>query len=170
MRLKHSKTLITGKPGIGKTTLIQKIVHQMKSVNTVGFYTTEIRHRGSRFGFKLQGLNGKCLTLSHVEIDSPDRIGKYGVDTVGFEVFLRTLDLLNPDMELIVIDEIGKMELFSNLFRSMVCDVLNSDKKLLASIALKGDEFIRKIKQRSDIRLFEVTHENRDHMTEAIME
>ena len=49
-----------------------------------------------------------------------------GVDTDGFEEFLETLDLMNPDVELIVIDEIGKMELFSNRFRSVVCDALNS--------------------------------------------
>jgi nucleoside-triphosphatase len=79
------------------------------------------------------------------------------------------LDLLNPDVELIVIDEIGKMELFSNHFRGLVSDALNSDKQVLASISIKGNEFIRAIKQRSDIRLFEVTRENRDHLPEAIL-
>jgi nucleoside-triphosphatase THEP1 len=91
-------------------------------------------------------------------------VGKYGVDTVGFEEFLETLDLLNPDVELIVIDEIGKMELFSTRFRSLVRDALNSDKQVLASIPLKGNEFIREIKQRL------VTHGNRDRLLEAIVE
>ena len=170
MRLRHAKTLITGKPGVGKTTLVQKIIERMRSVNMAGFCTAEIRGMGSRLGFELQGLNGERRTLAHVEIDSRHRVGGYGVDTNGFEEFLAALDLLNPDVELIVIDEIGKMELFSKRFRSIVCDALNSDKQVLASISLKGNEFIREIKQRLDIHLLDVTHGNRDRLPEAIME
>jgi len=170
MRLRHAKTLITGKPGVGKTTLVQKIIKRMGSVNMAGFYTAEIRSKGPRLGFELHGLNGGCRTLAHVEIDSQHRVGRYGVDKDGFEVFLTTLDLLNPDVELIVIDEIGKMELLSNRFRNLVCDALNSDKQVLASIPIKGNKFIREIKQRLDIHLFEVTHGNRDHLPDAIVE
>ena len=135
-----------------------------------GFYTSEIRSAGSRLGFELQGLNGGHRTLAHVEIDSRHRVGRYGVDKDGFEEFLATLDLLNPDVELIVIDEIGKMELFSYRFRSLVCDALSADKQVLATIPLKGDEFIREIKQRLDIKLLEVTHANRDRLPAAIVE
>jgi len=170
MRLTHDKTLITGKPGVGKTTLIQKIIDRMRSVNIAGFYTAEIRSKGSRLGFELQGLNGKRRTLAHVDVDSQHRVGKYRVDTGGFEEFLETLELQNPDVELIVIDEIGKMELFSNRFRNLVCHVLNSDKQLLASIALQGGGFIREIKKRSDIHLLEVTQDNREHLPEAMVE
>ncbi len=170
MRLRHAKTLITGKPGVGKTTLIQKIIERMRSVNMAGFCTAEIRCGGSRLGFELQGLNGERRTLAHIDIDSRHRVGRYGVDTNGFEAFLAELDLLNPDVELIVIDEIGKMELFSNRFRGLVHNTLNSDKQVLATIPLKGNEFIREIKQRLDIHLLEVTHGNRDRLTEAIVE
>jgi len=170
MRLRHAKTLITGKPGVGKTTLVQKIIKRMGSINMAGFYTSEIRSAGSRLGFELQGLNGGYRTLAHVEIDSRHRVGRYGVDKDGFEEFLATLDLLNPDVELIVIDEIGKMELFSYRFRSLVCDALNADKQLLATIPLKGNHFIEEIKQRLDIKLLEVTHANRDRLPAAIVE
>ena len=170
MRLRHAKTLITGKPGVGKTTLVQKIIKRMGSINMAGFYTSEIRSAGSRLGFELQGLNGGYRTLAHVEIDSRHRVGRYGVDKDGFEEFLATLDLLNPDVELIVIDEIGKMELFSYRFRSLVCDALSADKQVLATSPLKGDEFIREIKQRLDIKLLEVTHANRDRLPAAIVE
>ena len=170
MRLRHDKTLITGKPGVGKTTLVQKIIGRMGSVRMAGFITAEIRSKGSRLGFELQGLNGTHRTLAHVNIDSQHRVGKYGVDTVGFEEFLETLDLLNPDVDLIVIDEIGKMELFSNRFRSLVRDALNSDKQVLASIPLKGEGFIQEIKQRLDLYLLEVTYDNRDRLPEAILE
>ena len=170
MRLRHAKTLVTGKPGVGKTTLVQKIIERMRSVNMAGFCTAEIRCLGSRLGFELQGLNGERRTLAHVEIDSRNRVGRYGVDTNGFEEFLETLDLLNPNVELIVIDEIGKMELFSKRFRSLIRSTLNSDKQVLASIPLKGNEFILEIKQRLDIHLLEVTHGNRDHLLGEIVE
>ena len=170
MRLRHAKTLITGKPGVGKTTLVQKIIERMRSVNMAGFCTAEIRSMGSRLGFELHGLNGGRRTLAHLEIDSQHRVGRYGVDTNGFEEFLETLDLLNPDVELIVIDEIGKMELFSNRFQGLVRDALNSEKQVLASISLKGNEFIREIKQRLDIHLLEVTHGNRNRLPGALVE
>jgi len=162
--------LISGKPGAGKTTLVQKIIKRMESINMAGFYTSEIRATGSRLGFELQGLNGGCRTLAHVEIDSQQhRVGRYGVDKDGFEKFLATLDLFNPDVELIVIDEIGKMELFSNRFRNLVCDALNADKQVLATIPLKGNDSIRGIKKRPDIHLLEVTNANRDCLPEAIV-
>lgn len=170
MRLRHTKTLITGKPGVGKTTLVQKIIDRMRSVNMAGFLTAEIRDRKSRLGFELQGLNGERRILAHVEIDSRHRVGRYGVDTRGFEEFLSALDLLNPDVELIVIDEIGKMELFSGRFQNLVRAAMNSDKQVLASISMKGNEFIREIKQRSDTHLLEVTHNNRNRLVETIVE
>jgi nucleoside-triphosphatase len=170
MRLKHAKTLITGKPGVGKTTVVQKVIDRMGPVRIAGFFTTEIRPRRSRLGFQLQGLNGRRRTLAHVDLESPYRVGKYGVDTAGFEAFLETLDLLNPEVGLIVIDEIGKMELFSSRFRTLVSDALNSETPLLASVPLKGGVFIREIKQRSDVHLVEVTPGNRDHLPETILE
>ena len=136
MRLRYDKTMITGKPGVGKTTLVQTIIDQMASVPMAGFYTAEIRSMGSRLGFELQGLNSGRRILAHVDIDSPYRVGKYGVDTAGFETFLETLKLLNSNIDLIVIDEIGKMELFSNHFRRLIRDVLCANKQLLATISL----------------------------------
>ncbi|MGD2013344.1 MAG: nucleoside-triphosphatase [Desulfobacterales bacterium] len=74
MRLRYAKTLITGYPGVGKTTLVQKIIKRMASVNMAGFCTSEIRGRGSRLGFELQGLNEGHRTLAHVEIKSQHRV------------------------------------------------------------------------------------------------
>ena len=164
------KIAFVGTHGVGKTTLIQKIVEQIRSVSMAGFLTAEIRPRERRLGFELLGLNGERRTLSHVDIHSRHRVGKYGVDRDGFETFLETLDLLNPDVELIVLDEIGNMELLSDRFSRLVRDVLASDKKVLASIPLKDSSFIREIKQRPDIHLFAVTPNNRDHLPDSLIE
>ena len=91
------------------------------------------------------------------------------MDTVGFEEFLETQDLLNPDVERVVIDETGKMELFSSRFRTLVHDALNSNKQMLATIPIKGNDFIRKIKQRRDTWVVEVTHANRNWLLREIV-
>jgi len=169
MRLKRSKTLLTGKPGVGKTTLIRKIIERMQSVQMAGFYTSEIRSGGYRSGFELNGLNGDRRILAHAELESHHRVGKYGVDTAGFELFLENLDLLNPGAAVIVIDEIGKMELFSSRFRTLLRQILDSDKCLLASIALHGKGLIENIKRRPDINLIEVTPNNREDLLSSIL-
>lgn len=142
----------------------------MRPVRAAGFYTTEIRLQGSRVGFELYGLHGERRTLAHTDFGSVHRVGKYGVDRKGFEDFLEKLDLLGPEVKLIVIDEIGKMELFSERFRTLVSDVLNSDKAVLATIALEGERFIKHIKERSDLRLIELTQANRESLTQEIVE
>ena len=114
---------------------------------------------------------GLCLDAARQAGLKRVRVGNtHLLDTGGFEEFLEILELLNPDVELIVIDEIGKMELFSDRFRSLVRDVLNSNKQLLAVSVLEGEGFIRDIKQRSDIHLLEVTQGNRERLPEEMVE
>lgn len=167
--MRHTKTLLTGKPGVGKTTLIRRIIDRMHPTPMTGFYTGEIRTGGQRSGFELQALNGDSRILAHVDLESRHRVGKYGVDTTGFDLFLENLDVLNPRAALIVIDEIGKMELFSKHFRTLLRKVLDSDRYLLASIARHGKGLIQEIKQRPDIHLVEVTRKNRDDLLSAVL-
>jgi len=170
MKLKPSKILLTGLPGIGKTTVIKEIVSQMPKENVAGFYTGEIRSGGVRKGFELQGLNGEKGVLAHVNISSRLRVGKYGVDVAGFEAFLDRLDLFNPKFEFIVIDEIGKMEIYSNRFCVLIRKVIDSDKNLLGTIALKGGGLIPEIKKRPDVRIVEVTRSNRNSLPYDILQ
>ena len=109
--------LLTGPPGIGKSTLIRMVCDALGERNVAGFSTCEIRQDGKRQGFELVGLDGQTALLSHVDVKSPFRVGKYGVDVGQFERFLKTIDYLEPGIEVLVIDEIGKMECFSALFR-----------------------------------------------------
>jgi nucleoside-triphosphatase len=69
--------LITGLPGVGKTTLIKKLYEALKDFHPVGFYTEEMRGGGERKGFELVNLEGKREVLSHVDIESPYRVGRY---------------------------------------------------------------------------------------------
>ena len=165
-----SHILITGLPGVGKTTLIRELTKCLTEFNPAGFYTEEIRNeQGIREGFRLVTLCGSQLVLSHVSHPGPNRVSRYGIDVQGFERLLEELDLRHSPAPLIIIDEIGKMECFSRRFIDDVTALLNSSKRLIATIALKGEGFIRQVKQRPDCRLVTVTRENRDRLASDLV-
>jgi len=161
--------LITGLPAIGKTTLIKRLFKELRDLNPVGFYTEEIREKGTRKGFELIGLDGRKGLLSHTDIKSPLSVGKYRVDIKGFEDFLDSIPFLNSTTRLIIIDEIGKMECLSGKFNRLLKGILDSEKLVVATIALKGGRLIADIKKRGDIKLFEITHGNRDFLLLEIL-
>jgi len=154
--------LITGVPGVGKTTFIKKICGLLIPYNLVGFFTEEIREGGVRKGFALEGLRGGRGVLAGVAVASPFRVGRYGVDVRSFEKFLEKLDLNDTRHRILVIDEIGKMECFSDKFIRLLDGALASDRLIIATIALKGGGFIAEVKKRADVDLYEITRENRD--------
>jgi nucleoside-triphosphatase len=162
--------LITGPPGIGKTTLIKKIERELADLRPVGFHTEEIRENSIRKGFELISLSGQRGLLSHVDIRSPYRVSKYGVDVKGFEDFLDSILFFDQGTEIVIIDEIGKMECFSKKFEWTVRELLDSEKILISTIALKGGSFIAEAKKRDDITLFEMSTANRDSILSEILQ
>jgi nucleoside-triphosphatase len=160
--------LVTGVPGIGKTTLIRNLCKHLASLNPEGFYTEEIREGGIRKGFALVSLDGKRSVLSHVNVKSRFRVGKYGVDVRSFEAFLESLRLRARAGSLIVMDEIGKMECFSANFVSLVRELLDGAGVVVATVATKGPDFISEVKGRRDILIYEVTESNRNDLAERL--
>ena len=170
MNLTKKNLLITGLPGVGKTTLIKKLSEALQSFHPVGFYTEEIREGGVRKGFELMSLEGKRGLLSHKKISSSYKVGQYKVDIKGFEDFLGSISFLDPFTRLIIIDEIGKMECLSDLFKKLLKEILDSEKWVIATIALKGSGLIAEVKERKDVKLFEITRKNRDSLLKEILD
>lgn len=161
--------LITGVPGIGKTTLIREILAGTAELNPAGFYTEEIREGGVRRGFSLIGTDGTRGVLSHENIRSPFRVGKYGIDPNGFEHFLDRIPFGEPDRRLIVIDEIGKMECISKKFRELTAELLASGRPVVATVAMKGAGLIADVKARPDVELIEISRDNRNDLPRWIL-
>jgi len=226
MTIYTPRILITGKPNVGKTTIIQKVLKELP-VTYGGFYTEEIRERGARVGFRLRTTDGVEGILAHVRSESPHRVGKYGVEVSSFEdIAVPALDRIlrqftsgetgssertfpyasrgeekggrfgearipqsippydNRGEEkggpsgvarlphsamLVVIDELGRMELFSQKFQDKVLEVFDHPLPILAVLQDSHNPFLDAIRGRDDVRVIRVTRKNRDELVGEIV-
>jgi nucleoside-triphosphatase len=160
--------LLTGRPGTGKTSLIKRVVAAVGD-KAGGFYTEEIRSGGSRLGFRLITLDGEEAILAHINIRSPHRVSRYGVDVSGLErVGVSALNRAARECPLVIIDEIGKMELFSEGFKEAVLSLISRGKHILATIMLSPHPWADAVKQRPGVRLAEVTRANHQQVLEEV--
>jgi len=161
--------LLTGRPGMGKTSLIKQAVAGVKG-EAGGFYTEEIRSQGVRQGFRLVTLDGQEVILAHINIHSPYRVSKYGVDIDSLDrVGVSALHKAAQQCDLVVIDEIGKMELFSADFRRAVSQMIDSGKRILGTIMLSPNPWADAIKRQPQVNLVTVTRTNYQDMLEGLL-
>ena len=160
---------ITGKPGCGKTSLIMEILKELK-LDAGGFYTLEIREGGQRLGFKINTLDGKEGILAHINIKSPYKVGKYKVNIKDLEeiVVKSILDSLK-EKKIIIIDEVGKMEMMSEKFKKAVLAALNSKNKILGTIKLTSGPFTDQIKRQENTKILYLNRENREKIKKEII-
>ena len=156
-----NNVLVTGPPRSGKSTLIEKVVQSINRPAT-GFFTQELREKGRRVGFSITTLQGKTGVLAHQSIRSTFRVGKYGVNLEDLDQIAVPSMLPSSLDQIVVVDEIGKMECFSRLFKETLIQVLSSDNLVIGSVAIKGDRFIQSIKKRDDVSLVSISQNTRD--------
>jgi nucleoside-triphosphatase len=155
---------------VGKTTLLERVVKEL-NVPVGGFYTQEIREEGVRVGFRLITWDGKSGVFSHVNFQSRYRVGKYGVDVKALEeIGVPAIVEAIKHARLIAIDELARMELFSQAFEKSVLHALDSKISVMATIQERPHPFLDRVRQRSDIQLFTVTLENRDRLVWILKE
>ncbi|MHB8069500.1 MAG: NTPase, partial [Desulfobaccales bacterium] len=167
--LKFPRILLTGPPRCGKTTIIKKVVERFPG-KAAGFYTREVREQGERVGFEIVTLDGHAAWLSHVNFPGPQRVGKYGVSLENLHrVALPALDAASG-IDLVVVDEIGKMECLSPRLVEAVERLWAAPVALLLTVAAKGDGYIQKVKEKPDRTLITVTPANRDELPGKILQ
>lgn len=153
--------LITGSPGCGKSTLIERLIAGKR---VGGISTPEVCRERQRFGFEIVDLKtGKRGILASVDVRDGPRVGKYRVNLgdlneIGAAAIGKAID--DSEVELVVIDEVGRMECCSPKFKQAVEKALDSDKPVLAAIPLADfDPFIKEIKTREDVKTFHLRRE-----------
>jgi len=166
----HKNILLTGMPGCGKTTVVRSLLGRVGRLRCAGFYTAELRDSGQRVGFEAIGLSGNKCLLAHTGFRSRHRVGRYGVDASGFDTLvIAELNRPADDVDIFVIDEIGKMELLCPSFVSTIPNLLDGPVPVVATVAKRGGGLIAKVKARKDVQLVEVSPTNRNDLPDELV-
>ena len=165
--MKH--LLIVGRPGIGKTTLLQRLAKSLRASPIDGFLTEELREEGQRMGFWLSPLDGRQVLLAHRDWEQGTRIGMYRVnvsvlDTVAVSVLRRGMS----QASLLFLDELGKMELCSKSFERAVQEAFDHGPSIVATAGLTPLPFLDALKRRKDVELIPLSSANRSVIEEEL--
>jgi nucleoside-triphosphatase len=169
--------LLTGAPGCGKTTVVMRVLRLLRDAGLpiFGFWTEEERRGSLRQGFALELVSGGRDRLASVEWPGPPRVGRYGVRP---EVMER---LVVPEIErglaeakrrpdvVLVMDEIGKMELFSRAFQRAALGAFDSGARVVATVLARPHPFAEALKRRPDVALVVVTPQNREGLPQQVV-
>jgi nucleoside-triphosphatase len=161
------KVLLEGRPGIGKTTVIRRLAAELREagVPVGGFVTREVRERGERRGFVAQEIDGPEALIAHVDRSSGPVVGRYHVDVEALErIALPAMQRAEQRGGVILIDELGRMELASDAFVSAVLALLDRDRALVATVHARSHPLTDALKRREDVEVIEVSRDNRDEL------
>jgi nucleoside-triphosphatase len=160
--------LLTGRPGVGKTTALRAAGQRLGGFRLAGFYTEEIRSGRERRGFRLVTYAGETAIIAHVDLPAP-RVSKYGVDVPAIDRFAAALAKARDRPDVYLIDEIGKMECLSAAFVAGMKRLIAAGRPLVATVAQRGGGFIEEVKDRRDVEIWTVTETTRDALPDRIV-
>jgi nucleoside-triphosphatase len=162
--------LIEGRPAVGKTTVARRLAALLREagVPLAGFVTEELREGGRRVGFAIETFDDTHGVLAHVALPGPPRVGKYGVDLAGFERLVLPALASTPQGGVVLIDELGKMELASDAFRAAVTRLLEQPVALVATVHAARHPYTDALKRRPAVELVPVTVRSRNVLPERL--
>jgi nucleoside-triphosphatase len=167
--MQAQKIFLTGPPGCGKTTAIRKIIAQL-DCHAGGFFTQEVREGGRRVGFKVITLDGEEGYLAHVKDHSRARIGKYGVDLESLDqIGVAAIRSAIDTKDLVIIDEIGPMEILSPKFRQIVLAAIWSDRPVLGTISRRKGAFTDQVRAFTNVQIIHIRRDNQADIITQIL-
>jgi nucleoside-triphosphatase len=156
---KEGKFIIIGRPGSGKSTCIMLLLEKLRASGTKvgGIRTPELRERGIRKGFAVEDiLTGQSDIFASTDFREGPSVSKYRVSVERFEsIAMPALRRALEECEVVVIDEIGKMELLSRNFLEVVRDIWESEIISVGTAPLVRIEEIEKLKSSSEVIIIE---------------
>ena len=161
--------LLTGAPGVGKTTLMDRLVAALGTQRTGGFTTTEMREGGQRVGFRIVPHRGGERIMAHIDSRGAPRVGRYGVDVQAIDRAAEEHLAVDPQIEIYLVDEIGKMECCSGEFVRRVQELFDSQKTIIATIGRQPGGFMAAVRGRPDAELWEVNQSNREALVDRVL-
>jgi nucleoside-triphosphatase len=167
-----TRVLIEGRPGAGKTTALSRLSELLRrdGVELSGFLTRELRESGRRVGFEIETFEGERGVLAHVELPGPPRVGRYGVDLEAFERVALAAVERPPEGRVVLIDELGKMELASKRFREAVVALFDEPVPIVATVQLSRHPLTDALKRRPEVERIRLATSNRDRLPGEIAE
>lgn len=162
------RLLLEGRPGSGKTTAAFRLVEIVRAegMRVTGFLTRELREGDRRVGFMLETVDGRRGTLAHVRLRGGPRVGRYGVALADLERL--AIPALRTDADVVVVDELGKMELASVAFRDAVLALFERSVAVVATVHTRPDPFTDELKRRPSVAVLRLTQANRDELPIAV--
>lgn len=172
--MKKRLLLVTGSPGVGKTTVLLKVVEALKSkgYGVGGMISREVRSRGNRIGFEILDLtSGRKGWLASISHHWGPQVGRYRVNLSDLnDVGVKAVVEADQSLDAVIVDEIGPMELLSSRFREAVTRVAEGRKLVICTIHWKmRSGFAEDVKKREDAEMYVVTYENREKLPHIVL-